>query len=181
MAFVIEKLSLPEVLHITSDVYPDERGFFSEMVRENIFNDYGVRGPWVQFNRSRSKKNVLRGLHYQKFPQAQAKLIMPLSGEIFDVAVDLRRDKPTYGMWAGAMLKAEKAEMLYIPTGFAHGFCVTSETADVLYLCSDYYAPETEGGIVWNDAKIGVDWPVKEPILSKRDAALPKLEQAEGF
>ena len=179
MAFVIEKLKLPEVLHIKSDVFADSRGFFTEMLRENIFSDYGVRGPWVQFNRSRSQKNVIRGMHFQRVPQAQAKLIMPMEGEIFDVAVDLRKNKPTFGAWVGVTLNAAKAEMAYIPAGFAHGFCVLSDVAEVLYLCSDYYAPEAEGGVAWNDPNVGVEWPVSEPILSNRDAALPTLDKAE--
>jgi dTDP-4-dehydrorhamnose 3,5-epimerase len=180
MAFVIEKLSLPELLHVTSDVYPDGRGFFVEMFRENIFSDYGVRGPWVQFNRSYSKQNVIRGMHYQRLPKAQGKLVMPMQGEIFDVAVDMRQNKPTFGLWAGIKLEAKKAEMLYIPPGFAHGFCTLSQEAEVLYLCSDYYVPEQEGGVVWNDSKIGIEWPIENPIVSARDAALPTLEKADN-
>ncbi len=124
-------------------------------------------------------RGVLRGLHYQKPPQAQGKLVMVLSGEVFDVAVDIRRGSPTYGRWVGETLSAENGRMLWIPVGFAHGFCVLSERADVVYLVTAEYAPDLDRGIRWNDPEIGIRWPVDEPLLSPKDARLPLLREAD--
>ena len=134
----------------------------------------GINKPFVQDNRSHSKKGVLRGLHYQlRFPQG--KLVCVITGEIFDVAVDIRRGSPTFGKWEGVYLSSENNRQIFIPEGFAHGFCVLSETADVLYKCSDFYNPDDEFGILWSDPTIGIEWPVAEPIISPKDGQSPQL------
>ncbi|HUL90811.1 MAG TPA: dTDP-4-dehydrorhamnose 3,5-epimerase [Burkholderiales bacterium] len=172
---------LPEVLLIEPKVFGDARGFFFESWNEREFERAGIRARFVQDNHSRSEKGVLRGLHYQ-VRQPQGKLIRVTEGEIFDVAVDIRRSSPTFGKWQGFRLSAESRSMLWIPVGFAHGFCVLSGFADVLYKVTDFYAPEHERSIAWNDPAIGVDWPLSgEPSLSKKDAAGTRLRDAEVF
>ena len=140
--------------------------------------DGGIRAVFVQDNRSRSSQGVLRGLHYQ-LHKPQAKLVACTRGEIFDVAVDIRRGSPTYGKWAGAVLSEENSHQLFIPGGFAHGFCVLSETAEILYKCSEFYDPRDDRGVRWNDPELGVEWPVAEPVLSAKDADLPFLRDAD--
>lgn len=179
MAFEIEKLAIPDVLKITPEVHGDERGFFVEVFKGSEFNQQGIAAQWQQFNHSRSAQNVLRGLHYQLPPHAQAKLVTVLEGEIFDVAVDLRKDSDTFGQWAGVTLKAEEHTAVYVPRGCAHGFVVLSASADILYYCDGEYAPEAERGIIWNDADLQIEWPIENPILSDKDKQYPSFKDAE--
>jgi dTDP-4-dehydrorhamnose 3,5-epimerase len=164
---------------IEPDVHGDERGFLVETFRTETWRELGVDAEFVQDNQSRSGRGILRGLHFQTSP-GQAKLVRCLSGRIFDAVVDLRRDSPTFGRWEGHDLDDETHRQLYIPVGFAHGFCVLSETADVTYKLSSYYDPATEAGIAWNDPDIGVEWPLDDPILSERDQAAPRLAEIAG-
>jgi dTDP-4-dehydrorhamnose 3,5-epimerase len=178
----IVKTALPEVLIIEPKVFGDERGFFFESFNHRLFQEKtGLSPTFVQDNHSRSARNVLRGLHYQ-IKQPQAKLVRVVVGEVFDAAVDLRRNSPTFGKWAGTVLSAENKRQLWIPTGFAHGFLVLSESADFLYKTTDYYAPEHERSIIWNDPDIGIDWPLQgEPILAAKDRDGKRLADAELF
>lgn len=180
MPFTFEPLVIPDVVHVTPKTFADDRGVFVELFKASEFAAYGLHDLFVQVNHSASKKNVLRGLHYQKNPKAQGKLVSVTRGEIFDVAVDIRRGSPTFGTWVSATLSAEKKNMLLIPTGFAHGFCVTSEEAEVIYYCTSEYAPDHEAGIIWNDPTINISWPVAQPLLSKKDAAFPLLTGADN-
>lgn len=159
---------------IEPQVFGDDRGFFVETFSREAWRELGVEADFVQHNHSRSSKGTLRGLHFQTSP-GQAKLLRCPRGKIFDVAVDLRRDSPTFGQWEGYVLDDEKHHQLYVPVGFAHGFCVLSEVADVTYLVSSLYDPDTEAGILWNDPEVGVEWPVDDPLLSKRDIDAPTL------
>ena len=161
---------------IEPQVFGDERGFFVETFSKVAWRELGVEADFVQHNHSRSSKATLRGLHFQTTP-GQAKLLRCPRGRIFDVAVDLRRDSATYGQWEGYVLDDEKHHQLYVPVGFTHGFCVLSDTADVTYLVSSLYNPETESGILWNDPGIGVEWPVEDPLLSQRDIEAPTLSE----
>lgn len=163
-------------------VFEDNRGFFYESYNEETFRHLGINDRFVQDNHSGSRKGVIRGLHYQ-ICHPQAKLVRVLVGEIFDVAVDIRRSSPTFGKWFGINLSAENKKQLYIPAGFAHGFLVLSDWAEVLYKTSDFYAPECDRVIVWNDPTIGIQWPLDglEPILSEKDARGVRLEQADLF
>ncbi len=171
---------IPGVILIDAKPFPDDRGFFLESYKESEFTQNGVRARFVQDNHSRSAGGALRGLHYQKDPRAQAKLVMVVRGEIFDVAVDIRRGSPTYGRWVGETLSEANHRLLYVPEGFAHGFCVLSEEADVTYKVSSEYSPEDDRGILWNDPDIGIDWPVTEPTLSEKDSRQPSLEDADN-
>ncbi|MBI3255770.1 MAG: dTDP-4-dehydrorhamnose 3,5-epimerase [Candidatus Andersenbacteria bacterium] len=180
MPFTFEKLDIPEVLHITPLVFSDERGAFSELFKASEFSAHGIPDLFVQVNQSVSAKGVLRGLHYQKQPSAQGKLVSVAHGEIFDVAVDIRQGSPTYGKWIGQALSAKVKNMLYIPIGFAHGFYVLSESAELVYFCTNEYAKEQEAGIIWNDPAIGITWPGSEPLVSAKDAALPLLEKCDN-
>jgi len=154
----------------------DERGFLLESFREDAWAEHGVEGPFVQENHSRSGRGILRGLHFQLRP-GQAKLVRCVRGTIWDAAVDLRRDSPTYRRWEGYELSDRNHRQLYVPAGFGHGFCVLSEEADVHYKLSSYYDPETEAGIRWDDPEIGVEWPISEPRLSDRDRLAPTLAE----
>lgn len=165
---------LDGVLIIEPKVFGDNRGFFMESFQKQRYSDAGIAAEFVQDNISFSVRNTLRGLHYQH-PNGQAKLVQVLQGEIYDVAVDIRRGSPTCGRWTAAILSAENRRQFFLPAGFAHGFCVISATALIMYKCSTYYAPEDEGGIFWNDPDLGITWPVQIPILSKRDSRLPPL------
>ena len=178
----IIKTDLPDVLIIEPKVFGDARGFFYESFNARAFAEAtGLQVTFVQDNHSRSAKNVLRGLHYQ-IKQPQGKLVRVTTGEVFDVAVDLRKSSPTFGKWAGALLSAENKRMLWVPEGFAHGFFVLSESADFLYKTTDYYAPEHERCVVWNDPGIGIRWPLSgEPILAAKDLAGKRLQDAEVF
>ncbi|RLA85081.1 MAG: dTDP-4-dehydrorhamnose 3,5-epimerase [Deltaproteobacteria bacterium] len=180
MPFRFRRLEIPEVVLIEPVVFSDERGFFMEVYKYSEFSAFGITERFLQDNHSRSVKGVLRGLHYQNPPRAQGKLVRVLQGEIFDVAVDIRRGSPTYGKWVGVRLSSENRFMLYIPPGFAHGFCVLSDYAEVHYKVTDEYSPEHEAGIIWNDPEIGIDWPVESPILSERDSRWPRLSEAEN-
>lgn len=172
---------LPEVLLIEPKVFGDARGFFFESWNEREFKRAGIRASFVQDNHSRSEKGVLRGLHYQIL-QPQGKLIRVVQGEIFDVAVDVRRSSPNFGKWEGVRLSAQSKSTLWVPVGFAHGFCVVSESAEVLYKTTDFYAPEHERSILWNDPEIKIDWPFSDkPLLSPKDAAGARLRDAEVF
>lgn len=171
----VRETELPGVLVLEPDVFGDERGFFLETWSAKRYEDAGIPGPFVQDNVSFSTKGILRGLHYQ-YPQSQGKLVQILSGEVVDVAVDIRAGSPTFGKWVGEVLSGTNHRQMYIPSGFAHGYCVTSETALFSYKCTDFYSPATEGGIIWNDPDLGIDWPVEEPLLSPKDADYPRLK-----
>jgi dTDP-4-dehydrorhamnose 3,5-epimerase len=172
---------LREVLLIEPIVFGDARGFFFESWNAREFERAGIQASFVQDNHSRSQKGVLRGLHYQ-VRQPQGKLVRVLSGEIFDVAVDIRRSSPTFGEWEGVRLNAESKNILWVPVGFAHGFCVLSDSAEVLYKTTDFYAPEHERCIVWDDPELNIDWPVSgAPLVSPKDAAGVRLKNAEVF
>jgi len=178
----ITKLSIPEVVLFEPKVFGDDRGFFFESYNGRVFEDAtGLKCNFVQDNHSRSSKNVLRGLHYQiKHPQG--KLVRVIEGEVFDVAVDIRKSSPTFGAWVGATLSAENKLMMWVPEGFAHGFVVLSESAEFLYKTTDYWYPEYERGIIWNDPAIGIEWPVVgEPLLAKKDTEAKLLQDAELF
>jgi len=180
MPFEFKRLEIPEIILIDPQVFPDERGFFMETYRYSDFANFGLEERFVQDNHSRSARGVLRGLHYQKPPKPQGKLVRVVVGEIFDVAVDIRKGSPTYGKWVGVRLSAESKQMLYIPPGFAHGFCVLSEEAEVIYKVTEEYSRPHEAGIIWNDPEVGIDWPIEQPILSCKDAALPTLTRADN-
>jgi dTDP-4-dehydrorhamnose 3,5-epimerase len=173
---------LPGVLLLEPKVFGDDRGFFFESYNRRAFHKAtGVDAEFVQDNHSRSKKNVLRGLHYQ-IEHAQGKLVRAVSGEVWDVAVDLRKSSPTFGKWAGFTLSAESKRMAWIPPGFAHGFVVVSDVADVLYKATDYYAPEHERTLLWNDPALGIRWPLAgTPILTEKDRKGTPLAGAEVF
>jgi dTDP-4-dehydrorhamnose 3,5-epimerase len=173
--------AIPEVKLVEPRIFEDSRGFFFESYNERVLTAQGIAGPFVQDNQSFSHKDVVRGLHYQ-IEQAQGKLIRCISGEIFDVAVDIRRSSPTFGKWVGETLTANNRRMLWIPAGFAHGFMVLSGSAEVLYKATDFYAPQFERTIVWNDPKLKIDWPHQsQAILSPKDAAGATLDQAELY
>jgi dTDP-4-dehydrorhamnose 3,5-epimerase len=161
---------------VEPEVHGDERGFLVETFREDVWRDLGVDVGFVQENQSRSARATLRGLHFQRAP-GQAKLVRCLRGTIWDVAVDLRRDSPTYRRWEGLELDDRSQRQLLIPVGFAHGFCVLSETADVAYKLSSYYDPATEAGFAWNDPDVGIEWPMSNPTLSERDRSAPRLAE----
>ncbi len=180
MPFVFKRLNIPEVILVESKAFSDDRGFFLELFKKSIFTSNIIKTKFVQDNFSHSVKGVLRGLHYQKNPKAQAKLVTTLRGEIFDVTVDIRKDSPTYGKWVGEILSENNHKLLYIPEGFAHGFCVLSKEADVLYKVNNEYSPEDEMGILWNDPEINITWPIDKPILQEKDSKLPVLKNADN-
>ena len=171
--------NLEGVLLLEPQVHGDERGFLVETFSEAAWREAGVECDFVQDNHSRSRGGTLRGLHFQTRP-GQAKLVRCLRGRIWDVAVDLRRNSPTYGGWEGYELDDEHHRQLFVPKGFAHGFCALSDVADVHYKLSSYYDPATEAGIAWDDPAVGVDWPIDDPQVSERDATAPKLADIEG-
>lgn len=166
--------ALPEVALLEPRRFEDARGWFQESYRQDSYAALGVEVPMVQSNVSSSSRGVLRGLHYQ-WPNPQGKLVSALAGEIYDVAVDIRRGSPTFGQWVGAVLSAENGRQLWIPGGFAHGFAVLSEDAVVLYHCSALYSPADDAALAWNDPDLAIDWPVSAPILSAKDATAPRL------
>ncbi|MFW5636278.1 MAG: dTDP-4-dehydrorhamnose 3,5-epimerase [Thermodesulfobacteriota bacterium] len=165
---------LKGVLIIEPRVFEDRRGFFMETYQQERYEKNGIPCTFVQDNLSYSVKNTLRGLHFQ-IEHPQAKLVQAITGEIFDVAVDIRKGSSTFGRWIGVRLSEQNRRQLFVPEGFAHGFCVLSDTAHFLYKCSDFYAPGDEGGILWSDPKIGIEWPVSDPIISEKDVDLPSL------
>lgn len=179
----VQALAIPEVLLLTPRVFGDERGFFFESFSARRFGELaGVSATFVQDNHSKSARGVLRGLHYQLPPHAQGKLVRVTEGEVFDVAVDIRRSSPNFGRWVGARLSASNHHQLWIPPGFAHGFLTLTATAEFLYKTTDYYAPESERSIRWDDPAIAIDWPIwSAPILATRDAAAPSLADVELF
>jgi len=168
---------------VTPTVFADDRGYFMETWQAQRYRDAGIDADFVQDNFSQSSKGTLRGLHYQ-IEQSQGKLLRVVLGEVFDVAVDLRKASPNFGRWAGEILSADNKQQLWIPSGFGHGFLVLSDTAEFEYKCTDYYAPDFERSIHWNDPDIGIDWPLAEgeqPMLSKKDALAPNLKDAETY
>ena len=179
MSFRFRRLGMPGVILVEPQVHEDRRGSFVEVYKRSEFEAAGIPVSFVQDNYSHSVRGVLRGLHYQKPPRAQGKLVMVLRGQIFDAAVDLRRDSPTYGRWIGVTLSAAERRMLYVPEGFAHGFCVVSDVADLIYKVTAEHAAELEDGIRWNDPHVGIRWPVPDPSLSERDAALPLFQDRQ--
>jgi dTDP-4-dehydrorhamnose 3,5-epimerase len=181
MPFKFSRTKIKDILLIEPICFEDSRGFFLETYKLSDFNAGGINARFVQDNRSRSKKNVLRGLHYQTAPFCQAKLVTCLSGSILDVAVDLRRSSEYFGQWIATELSEADHTMLYIPEGFAHGFVTLSDFADVLYKVTADYSRECERGIIWNDPQIAIDWPLAEPILSIKDQSLPFLGEADLF
>ena len=180
MPFQFQRLNIPDVILVKPRAFQDGRGFFMETYKRSAFAANGIDGAFVQDNFSQSVHGVLRGLHYQASPSAQAKLVRVIRGRVFDVAVDIRRGSPTYGCWVGEILSAENRHMLYIPEGFAHGFCVLGDQALFSYKVTAEYDPAADRGIVWNDPDIGIEWPLAEPVLSTKDAALPLLKNAEN-
>ena len=166
--------ALPGVVVIEPDVHTDGRGFFVETYHAERYREHGIDGPFVQDNHSRSMAGTLRGLHLQ-LRRPQGKLIRVIEGDVFDVAVDVRRGSPTFGRWVGVTLSAENFKQCYVPPGFAHGFCVLSPSAQVEYKCTDLYDPPGEIGIAWNDPALGIAWPVERPILSARDSQHPRM------
>lgn len=178
-----EKLAIPEVVLFTPKVFGDDRGFFYESFNARVFSEStGLQPDFVQDNHSRSAKGVLRGLHYQLTPHAQGKLVRVVEGEVFDVAVDIRRSSPTFGQWVGAMLSAKNCCQLWIPPGFAHGFMTLSDSAEFLYKTTDFYSTQSERCIAWNDPVIGIEWPAGcEPLLSDKDQKGLLLKDADLF
>jgi dTDP-4-dehydrorhamnose 3,5-epimerase len=170
----VTSLALPGPLVVEPAVFRDGRGFFLETYRADKLQHAGIADVFVQANQSRSVEGALRGLHWQ-WRRPQAKLVRVVSGSIFDAVVDIRRGSPTFGRWCGVELTADNFQQLYVPVGFAHGFCVLSDVADVEYLCSDYYDPEGEAGIPWNDPSVDIAWPLTTPVLSSRDQRHPLL------
>lgn len=177
MPFNFIKTKLDGVILAIPQIFGDERGFFMESYKASEFKKNGIDVDFVQDNHSRSTFGVLRGLHFQKQPKAQAKLVRCAQGKIFDVAVDIRPDSKNYKKWIGYELSEENKNMLYIPAGFAHGFVVLSETAEVLYKASNEYSPENDAGIRWDDPEIGINWQIKNPLISEKDKNLPLLNQ----
>jgi dTDP-4-dehydrorhamnose 3,5-epimerase len=169
--------SLPEVLLLEPRLHGDGRGFFYESFQALRYAEAGIPGPFVQDNHSRSSRGTLRGLHFQE-PKSQGKLVQVLRGTVYDVAVDVRRGSPRFGEWVAVELSDVNPRQLWIPQGFAHGFCVLSESADFFYKCTAYYAPDAERAIAWNDPGLAIPWPVPEPLLSAKDRAAPRLQDA---
>lgn len=178
MPFEFKRLNIHDVVLIKPKSFFDERGFFLESYKYSEFKLNGIEDKFVQDNHSRSKFGVLRGLHYQNPPKPQGKLIRVIRGEIFDVAVDIRKASPYYGKWIGINLSEDNKLMLYIPPGFAHGFCVLSSEAEVIYKCTAEYDSSLEGGIIWNDPEIGIKWPIGNPIISLKDLNWPNLRNS---
>ncbi|MHC6657504.1 dTDP-4-dehydrorhamnose 3,5-epimerase [Aeromonas salmonicida] len=170
------KTKISDLLIIEPKVFGDERGFFYETYQDARYKAAGITLDFVQDNRSRSTQNVLRGLHFQK-TKPQGKLVTVTQGHVFDVAVDLRPDSPTFGQHESVLLTGDNKVQFYIPPGFAHGFCVLSETADFQYKCTDYYDPADESGLLWNDPELGIEWPLAAPVLSPKDSVQPTLAQ----
>ncbi len=174
--FTFTELALPEIIKIEYMHFEDDRGFFSEVYNKKEFAERGILDNFVQDNISFSKKNVIRGIHFSKAPHEMSKLVRCVSGEIWDVAVDVRLGSPTFGKYVAETLSGDNNKILYIPKGFAHGFCVLSGEATVAYKQSDYYYPEIDAGVIYNDPDIAINWPVKEPIMSEKDKKLPNLK-----
>ncbi len=180
MPFSFKRLSIPEVILVEPKVFPDDRGFFLESFKESTFNENGIATKFVQDNYSHSIKGALRGLHYQKNPKAQAKLVSAIRGIIFDAAVDIRTGSPTYGKWIGEILSDQNHKSLYVPEGFAHGFLCLSDEADVVYKVNQEYSPENDRGLIWNDPSVSIKWPMEKPLLSEKDQQQPVLEKIDN-
>ncbi len=180
MPFRFVRQSIPDIVLVEGARFSDPRGFFLENYRHSEFSAGGIPMHLTQLGHSRSKRGVLRGLHYQKRPKAQGKLISVMRGEIYDVVVDIRRGSPAYGNWISAVLADTDHRMLYVPEGFAHGFCVLSDEVDVLYALTAEHDPALDRGILWNDPRIGISWPIRNPMLSQKDTSLPLLEAADN-
>ena len=180
MPFRMVETEIPAVKIIEPNVFADARGFFMETYKRSEFAELGIVEDFVQVNRSKSTRGILRGLHYQKQPRAQGKLVQAVAGEVFDVAVDIRQGAPTFGKTIVAKLSAENRVMLYIPPGFAHGFCVISDEAEVTYMTTAEYTPECEAGIRWDDPDLAIAWPIARPQLSQRDLRWPYLKDADN-
>lgn len=177
MPFKFEKLQIPDVILIKPGVFEDERGFFMETYRKEDFRKAGINADFIQENQSKSRYGVLRGLHFQRKPYTQSKLVRCVKGRIIDVAVDLRKNSPTFKEHISAELSEDNKLMLFIPKGFAHGFLVLSNEAEVIYKVDNIYAPDYESGLLWNDPDLKIEWPVKNPILSEKDRKLPTLKE----
>ncbi len=169
---------LPEVIIIEPDIFPDERGYFMETYHQEKFTGGGIDIRFVQDNQSMSARGTLRGLHYQ-IKRPQGKLVRVLLGEVFDVSVDIRRSSPNFGKWFGITLSADNKKGIYIPPNFAHGFCVLTDKAEFFYKCTDFYEPDYERAIRWDDQDLAIDWPIRDPILAEKDATCPSLKDAE--
>ena len=181
---IFKRLAIPDVVLVKPKRHGDARGYFEETFRANAYEAVGIRGPYVQDNHAYSaQKGVLRGLHYQLPPAAQAKLVRCTHGAVFDVAVDLRRSSPTFGHYVSAELSAQNGHQLYVPVGFAHGYLTLTSDAEVQYKVTDYYSPEAERGLAWDDPELAIDWPLENisPILSDKDLMLPKLKDSSDF
>jgi dTDP-4-dehydrorhamnose 3,5-epimerase len=173
-----KKTELKEVVLIKPDIFSDDRGFFMETYHQKKYAEAGITANFVQDNFSNSKKGALRGLHFQ-LGTPQGKLVFVFSGEVFDVVVDIRKGSPQFGKWTGIHLSGENKLQLYIPPGFAHGFCTLSDQANFVYKCTDFYSPKDERGIIWNDPMIGIEWPITSPILSPKDVSFKTLKEME--
>ncbi|MDA8387623.1 MAG: dTDP-4-dehydrorhamnose 3,5-epimerase [Nitrospiraceae bacterium] len=180
MPFTFKRLGIPDVVLVEPRIFRDERGFFLETYKRSDFRAGGIPADFVQQNHSRSRKDVLRGLHYQVAPMAQGKLVRVSRGAIFDVAVDIRKGSPWFGAWVSALLSGDNGRMLWVPPGFAHGFLAIDDDTDVHYAATSEYSPEHDSGIIWNDPEIAVEWPVESPGVSDKDARLPSLRQARN-
>ncbi len=176
MPISVKETELPGVLVIESEIHSDARGFYKDVYHLEKYSSSGLGMTFVQDNHSHSVKNVLRGIYYQ-MTKPQGKLVMAITGEIFDVAVDIRAGSPNFGKWTGVYLSPLNNRQLYIPEGFAHGFCVLSDSADVIYKCTQFYAVDEDYGILWSDPTLDINWPVKEPILSEKDKNNPPLHE----
>jgi len=175
--------AIPEVKVIEAQVFGDERGFFMETFRASVMDELTGGKPFVQDNHSKSAQGILRGLHYQ-MQQTQGKLVRVVQGAVFDVAVDMRKNSPTFGQWVGEVLSAENKKQLWVPEGFAHGFYVMTESAEFVYKCTDYYAPEFDRSLKWNDPEVGIEWPLvdgKQPLLSEKDENGKSFSEADTF
>jgi len=181
MPFTFKSLAIPDVMLVEPKVFPDERGFFLESFKASDFEKANLPAHFVQDNFSLSRKDVIRGLHYQKVPKAQGKLVSVLKGAVWDVAVDIRRSSPTFLTWVAAELNDRNHAMLYIPPGFAHGFLALTEDVHLLYKCTNEYDPQADAGIRWNDPAIAIPWPVGSPMLSTKDQNLPYISEAGIF
>jgi len=179
MPFEFEKTDIPDVILIKPKVFEDERGFFMETYVKEDFEEAGIKVEFIQENHSKSKYAVLRGLHFQREPYAQSKLVRCIRGKILDVAVDLRKNSPTFKKYVSIELSEDNKLMLFIPKGFAHGFLVLSKEAEVIYKVDNIYAPDYESGLLWNDEQVGIEWPIEEPILAEKDKKWPSLKQLE--
>jgi len=180
MPFIFKRLEIPDVVLIEPKIFGDDRGFFMETYKYSEFRKNGIEYGFVQDNHSKSRKGVLRGLHYQLRPMEQGKLVRCIRGRIWDVAVDIRKGSPWYKKWVAVELSEENKLMLWIPPGFAHGFVALEDNTEVVYKVTKEYAPELDRGIIWNDPDIGIEWPIENPILSEKDSKLPRLRDAEN-